>query len=94
MRPCSDSRSLKTEYLNPEEGDEDDEDSDMEIGGMTVNLRCPLLQRYLEEPMTSYVLCQTTPRPADVFGCVILTVFVTAGRSAGTLILEWLLRII
>ena len=44
---------------NPEPGDEDDEDSDMEIGGMTVNLKCPLLQRYLEEPMTSYVLWQT-----------------------------------
>jgi hypothetical protein len=48
--------ALRDQSLNPEQGDEDDEDSDMEIGGMTVNLRCPLLQRYLEEPMTSYVL--------------------------------------
>lgn len=43
----------------PEPGDEDDEDSDMEIGGMTVNLRCPLLQTYLDEPMTSYVFWET-----------------------------------
>jgi hypothetical protein len=46
----------KKQPLNPERGDED-EDSDMEIGGMTANLKCPLLQTYLEEPMTSYVLC-------------------------------------
>ena len=45
--------ALKKRPLNSERGDEDDEDTDLDVGGMTVNLRCPLLQRYLEEPMTS-----------------------------------------
>jgi E3 SUMO-protein ligase NSE2 len=43
-----------TSYLPLEQGDAS-EDEDLEVGGMTVNLRDPLTRAWLDNPMTSYV---------------------------------------
>ena len=50
------------DLIPAEDGDEDDSDDELQMGGATQNFRCPLTTNILEDPITKYV-----PFPLIVF---------------------------
>ncbi|KAJ8080672.1 hypothetical protein PM082_017506 [Marasmius tenuissimus] len=59
-----------SDFITQEPGDDEDDDEDIEVGGVTQDFKCPLTLRELEDPVTSSICKHSFSRDAlrQLFG--------------------------
>ncbi|KAL0580992.1 hypothetical protein V5O48_000986 [Marasmius crinis-equi] len=53
-----------TDFIPEESGDQDDEDEEIEVGGVTQDFKCPITLRELQDPVTSSICGHSFSRDA------------------------------